>query len=211
MIILSSQVTKFILSECLTFLTQSVGRVCDAHGNWLADGVPPPASEHLFGDWTPFRSRLQFETADFLFRRSRMSGGNINTLFKLWKASLPEYYEAPFKSRNKLYETIDNIPFGELGWESFKMNYPYEGQSSGSGRPSWMDGQYEVWHRHSLKVLESLIGNPDFNGEFDYSLHQDYVNGEHCFKNLLSRNWAWRQVVSHKILCKPHTSYFAGT
>jgi hypothetical protein len=181
------------------FLTQTfVGRICTAYGDWLADNTPPDSEDH-FGDWMPFCDRLQFETADFLFRQSRMSGGDIKQLLRLWKATLPEHLEPPFKSRDDLYEVIDNIPFGELGWESFTMNYPRDGQSSGSGRPSWMDGQYEVWHRNSLEVVESLISNPDFEGEFDHAPHQDYVNGIHCFQNLMSGNWAWRQAVSCEI------------
>ncbi len=128
-----------------------------------------------------------------------MSGGGIDKLFKLWKSSLPGHFEPPFKNHSKLYKMIDDIPFGELGWESFTMNYPHKGQSSGSGRPSWMDGQYEVWHRNSLEVLETLIGNPDFNEEFDYSPHQDYMNGQHCFQDLMSGNWVWRQAVSPAI------------
>lgn len=135
-----------------------------------------------------------------------MSGGNINQLLKLWRASLPTHLEPLFESRDDLYETIDSIPFGELGWESFTMNYPRGGQGSGNERPSWMDGQYEVWHRSSLKVVESLIGNPDFEGEFDYSPHQDYVNGKHHFQNLMSGNWAWRQAVSREHVTQ-HDSY----
>lgn len=125
-----------------------------------------------------------------------MSGGNINQLLKLWRASLPPHFKPLFKSRRNLYETIDDIPFGELGWESFTMNYPHDGQVLEGARPSWMDGQYEVWHCNSLEVIETLISNPDFKDEFDYSPYQDYVDGKHCFQNLMSGNWAWRQAVS---------------
>lgn len=127
----------------------------------------------------------------------------------LWRASLPEYLKPPFKSRDDLYNVIDDIPFGELGWESFTMGYPHDGESSEGVRPSWMDGQYEVWHRNSLEAVESLISNPDFEGEFDYSPHQDYVNGKHSFQNLMLGNWAWRQAVSqgHSTKHTPHIQW----
>lgn len=138
-----------------------------------------------------------------------MSSGNINKLLRLWRADLPEYLKSPFKSRDNLYNVIDDIPFGELGWESFTMGYPHDGESSEGVRPSWMDGQYEVWHCNSLEAVESLISNPDFKGKFDYSPHQDYVNGKHSFQNLMSGNWAWRQAVSQGYSTKhtPHIQW----
>ncbi|KAG2037070.1 hypothetical protein BDR03DRAFT_1010988 [Suillus americanus] len=55
-------------------------RPCDESGNFLPLGTPPcPLAEQSPDDWAPFRNRMEFETAEFLFSRAQMSAPNINT------------------------------------------------------------------------------------------------------------------------------------
>jgi hypothetical protein len=62
-----------------------MARVCDENGvDILSDTPPPRGSGNGPGDWTPYKSRLEFEIADFLFRRNQMSAGDINLLFGLY-------------------------------------------------------------------------------------------------------------------------------
>lgn len=126
-----------------------------------------------------------------------MPGGKVNKLLKLWKESLGTEASAPFENCDHLHATIDAIPYG-LEWESFTMSYPPGNKPE--VRPSWMDQEFEVWHRDALEVVKSLIGNPDFDGEFDYSPYQHYVKGSHHFRDFMSGNWAWRQAVSGSVL-----------
>ncbi len=151
-------------------------------------------TDQITGDWSPFDDRVQFETAEFLFSRCQMSGGKLNHLLKLWKASLGDGKNAPFENRDHLYALIDAIPHG-LDWESFKMSYPHSDNREDVREP-WMDDEFEVWHRNALDAVKSIISNPDFNGEFDYSPYQYYVGESHQFRDLMSGNWAWRQAVS---------------
>lgn len=123
-----------------------------------------------------------------------MPGGKINQLLKLWKASFGTVKGAPFENRNHLYAMIDAIPYG-LDWESFTVSYPPSNNPE-EVRPPWMDQEFEVWHRDVFDVVKSIISNPDFDGEFDYSPYQHYVDGSHQFRDFMSGNWSWRQAVS---------------
>ena len=42
-----------------------------------------------------------------------------------------------------------------------------------------------------------MIGNPEFKDDFDFMPYQVYsMDGQHCFKDFMSGDWAWKQVVS---------------
>ena len=55
---------------------------------------------------------------------------------------------------------------------------------------------YKVWYRNPDAVISVMLGNPDFNGQFD--LHP-YVNlnpdGTCQWNNVMSGNLAWRNSV----------------
>ena len=160
----------------------------------------PPGTPPLFGplnnqDWAPYESRLQFETAELLFKRIQMSAGNIDTLLHLWAASLIKHGDKPpFNSCDDLYDIIDDTPVGDVKWESFSVRY--NGQFPEHNIPSWMNVEHEVWFRDPRAVVRSLLANPDFDGEFDYSPLQEYDSeGNHRFQDFMSGDWAWRQAV----------------
>ena len=48
-------------------------------------------------DWSPYTDRVQFEVADFLFRRNQMSAGDINIITGLWshQSLLPARFHPP--------------------------------------------------------------------------------------------------------------------
>ncbi len=175
-----------------------LGCICDCNGYWLPENVLPDKGGQKTGDWLPFEDCVQFETAKFLFSRCQMSSGRLNQLLKLWKASLGDERNAPFENHDHLYTLINAIPHG-LNWESFTMSYLMSDDEE-DVRPSWMDAEFEVWHRNVLEVVKSIIGNPDFNGEFDYSPYQYYVGESHQFWDLMSGNWAWRQAASKFVI-----------
>ncbi|KAJ3563932.1 hypothetical protein NP233_g8618 [Leucocoprinus birnbaumii] len=135
-------------------------------------------------------------TADFLYRESQMPEKKIKKLISLWEASFCQRQSTaghvPFQSLKEMYGSIDRIPHGDLDWQSFTINYP-QSDETGAEHLSWMAQKFEVWHHDVLKVIEGILSNPDFDGEFDYSPYQEYINGEHCFQNVMSGNWAWRQ------------------
>ena len=63
-----------------------IGKLCDEDGNPLDPFSSPIPETRDPRDWSPFRNRVEFETAEFLYKRCQMSGSNIDTLMELWAA-----------------------------------------------------------------------------------------------------------------------------
>jgi len=143
----------------------------------------------------PYNNRLQFEVADFLFRRNQMSAGDINFLLGLWAASLAIYdNEPPFLKATNLYDSIDSTPLGDVAWESFALQY--NGDRPVENTPPWMEAEYDVWFRDPRTLVHNLLSNPDFKSGFDYAPYQERTTvGVHRFKDFMSGNWAWNQAV----------------
>lgn len=160
--------------------------------------MPPPPRDSDRGpdDWTPYNNRLEFEVADFLYRRNQMSAGNINTLLALWAASLAIHNdEPPFSDTAQMYNTIDSIPLGDIPWESFSLQY--NGIKPEDDIPSWMEADYDVWFRNARTLVHNMLSNPDFKSDFDLApLQERTADGTHRFCNFMSGNWAWKQAVS---------------
>lgn len=171
------------------------GQICDKNGNDIPLNTPPPPWETDKGpdDWTPYSSRLEFETAEFLYHRNQMSSTDINLLFNLWSASLAPHNDAPpFINYNTMYETIDCTPLGDVPWESFSLKYNAEGEAL----LEWMTTDHEVWFRDPRDLVANLVSNRDFANEFDYSPLQEYdADGNHRFQDFMSGDWAWQQAV----------------
>jgi hypothetical protein len=155
-----------------------VGRICDDRGNSIPLDTPPPPRDSDKGsdDWTPYDNRLQFEVADFLFRRNQMSAGDINFLFNLWGASLAVHGDGPpFSKAKHLYDTIDSTPLGDVTWESFALLY--NGNRPVENTPAWMEAEYDVWFRDPRTLVHNLLSNQIWvhftRGDGHVSLHVD--------------------------------------
>jgi hypothetical protein len=157
---------------------------------------PPPNADKSPDDWTPYENRLQFEVADFLFRRNQMSVGDINFILHLWSASLAVHDdEPPFTNSTSMYNAIDSTPLAGTVWESFSLQY--NGDDHDEDAQSWTDAEYNVWFRDPRSLVHDLISNPDFKADFDYVPFQEHTNdGVHHFQDFMSGNWVWRQAVS---------------
>jgi hypothetical protein len=206
-IILLSVVRDNAINSVITSLILLViGQICDAQGHYVPPDTPPTLRDSDRGphDWTPYNNRVEFELADFLFRQNQMSGGDINSLLKIWAATLaPHGDDPPFHNHTDLYDTIDSTPIGEVPWKSFTVKY--DGAIQDGERSAWMDMEFEAWFRNPKQLVENMMANPDFNGEFDCSPFQEYdTNNNHRFCNFMSGDWVWKQAV-----CIPFT--IAGT
>jgi hypothetical protein len=188
---------SIFFKHALALTLRCIGRICDESGNNIPLGMPPSHStDKRFDDWTPYNNRLQFEVADFLYRRNQMSAGDINCLLSLWAASLAIHGdEPPFSKASHLYDTIDSTPLGDVTWESFGLQY--NGPRPAENVPSWMQAEYDVWFRDPCTLVRNLLSNPDFKSGFDYAPYQERTtDGVHRFKDFMSANWAWKQAVS---------------
>lgn len=186
--------TLYQLFHNLSVIEHFAAQPCDVNGNPLAAGVPPPLRTTAeFGDWTPFDNRVEFELAEFLFKREQMSNGNIDDLMDLWAASNLRD-RPPFADHRDLYSVIDSIQLGQNPWACFSVRY--SGPLPSTDIPSWMTQTYEVWYRDPRKTALNMLNNPDFDGEFNYQPYRKFhADGEREYSNLMSGNWAWKQAV----------------
>ncbi|KAG2117733.1 hypothetical protein DEU56DRAFT_874097 [Suillus clintonianus] len=165
------------------------GRICDEHGDDIPPNTPPPPRPSNRGpdNWTPYANRVEFEVADFLYRRNQMSGGDIDFIFNLWAASLAAHGETPpFTNHVEMYNVIDSTPLGDVAWQSFSSEY--NGALPEGDIPTWMTSEYDVWFRDPRILVHNILSNPDFEGEFDYAPLQEYdtSNGAHRFQDFMS-------------------------
>ena len=178
-----------------------LGNICDVLGESLPAGSSPPPFNNVADGYSPFGDRLEFEFADFIYRRDQMSGANTNILLDIWEANtLKLGGEASFHKHKDIYSMIDSIPHGDVPWNSFLLYYQGERPEEGPV-PSWMDAEYDVWSRDPRKLLHNLISNPDFKDKFNYFPYHEYIDGKHTFQDFMSGDWVWRQAVQILFYC----------
>jgi hypothetical protein len=170
------------------------GMPCDKNGNFLDPDTPPPHRNNLSPtNWSPFDSRISFETAEFLYKRAQMSAGKIDDLLDLWAASLLKAGGSPlFKGHRDLYHTIDSAKHGDVPWKNFKVQY-----DGGNRTAPWMSEDYDVWYRDPHEVVLDMLARTDFNGEVDAAPFREYgADGKRVYHDFMSGDWAWKQAVS---------------
>ncbi|KAF9245384.1 hypothetical protein BU15DRAFT_85684 [Melanogaster broomeanus] len=156
-------------------------------GDFIDPTTPPPVpSERSNDDWTPYRNRLEFETAHFLFSQEEMSAKKINALLHLWGISLAVH---------DLYGMIDATPLGDVPWSSHSISYT--GDRSGDIAP-WMDIAYEVHFRDPQQLAQNILKNLDFKDEIDYTPYREWEERpdgtyNRRWRDLMSADWAWNQ------------------
>ncbi|KAI9429507.1 hypothetical protein H4582DRAFT_2114355 [Lactarius indigo] len=165
---------------------------CDKDGNFLPPGAPPQPREGApEGDWSPFKNEVQFQLADLVYCRAKLSATNINSLLHLWAQSMSQFdAPAPFESHEDLYALIDSSALGDVPWQCLLTTAP-EGVDEGT--PSWMRKTYEVWYRNPDTVLSAMLSNSEFRGQFDLQLYINLnANGTRRWSDVMSGNIAWR-------------------
>ncbi|RDX47386.1 hypothetical protein OH76DRAFT_1354246 [Lentinus brumalis] len=170
------------------------GKPCDVDGNVLPDDAPPsPPSVRATDDWSPFKDRVSFELAELLYQKEQMPAKNIDALLNLWAASLlPHREPAPFKNHVDLYDTIDDIPLGDVKWQSFKLSYG--GEKPDADVPSWMTDMHTVHFRDPHAIVGQMLANLSFKDEIDWCPVREFSpDGKRRLKNFMGGDWAWRQ------------------
>ena len=158
---------------------------------------PSPWETPLQGDWTPFRTEVEFKVADLIYRRAELSASNIDDLPDLWADSFEEFdasQYAPFENHQDLYATIDSSTLGDIPWQCLVTGVS---DDIDEHSPSWMQAHYEVWYHNPEAVISAMLSNPDFDGQFDLCPYIDLDGrGERQWNNVMSGNIAWRRSVS---------------
>jgi len=68
-----------------------------------------------------------------------------------------------------------------------------------------MDQTYDVWYHDPHVVIKNIFSNMDFDGEIDYVPYRDFLeDGSRRYKDFMSGDWAWEQVVSNISLIINH-------
>lgn len=155
-------------------------------------------------DWGPFNSQVQFETADFLFKKAEMSQGDINILMQLWASTTVDHC-APFENHQDMLSTIDSIQEGDAPWDSFSAKY--SGTPPLTNPPDWMVKEYTVYYRNPLAVIRNMISNLAFDGQFDYSPFMEFEGESRQRSDVMSGDWAWEQAAGSY----PHSRFIQLT
>ena len=171
---------------------------CNAQGGFLLLGSKPQPQVHDINDWTPYMDHIQFEVAQFLYKRNQMSSADTDTQLYLWAAMLQKHSDRPpFKNQAHLLHTIDKTPLGNVKWNQFSVQYTGEVPNV-PNPPIWMKQKFEVWYRDPHNVVHQLLSNPDFAKEVDLCPYCEFsTEGDvrQC-GDFMSGNWAWQQAAS---------------
>ena len=126
-----------------------------------------------------------------------MSAGDINIITGLRAALLAQHNDVPpFKNTKSMYNTINSTPLGDVLWQSFTLKYNGD-LPDGKVPAPWVETDYDAWYWDPHTLIYNIISNPDFKGEFDYALYQEYSDDDqHCFQDMMSGDWVWKQAGS---------------
>ena len=145
------------------------------------DPASPPITERQEpNDWTPFSNHVEFEMADFIYKRCQMSGSNIAILMELWAAysALRDPKDtsssnlSPFINQREMYDKIDAIPIQGVPWQSLILSF--DGLIP-KNPPPWMTAEHMVWFQDPRLIFKKMLDNPDFKDSFDYALYRQYA------------------------------------
>lgn len=181
-----------------------LGQPCSEDGVYLPPNTPPPPqhTNHNSEDWTPYRDRIEFETAQFLYCQTQMSATNIDILLDLWASTLLKHNETPpFANHTDLYNTIDSTPLGDVPWQNFSLRYNGDDEILDTPQvPQWMTCEYEVWFRDPHTIIMNMISNLDYNNHADIAPVRIFnSNGSRVYQNFMSGDWGWEESVSSLI------------
>ena len=171
---------------------------CDKLGDDLPSHAPPPHTEQTEdseSEWYPFNSRLKFDFAWYHFVEVESSECNLNKGLDLWATSVLKHGgSAPWKSATELHETIDAIQHGDAPWKTYQFHY--QGPLPPTP-PQWMMHTYKLCVHDTHQVLCQQFANPEFKDKINYTPYRQFNKAGKCvWSNFMSRDWAWKQVVS---------------
>lgn len=171
----------------------TVGTPCNAEGVDLPPNTPPPPPPPSDDGYFPYADRADFELANLLFKKTKMSADRVNELMDILAA---KYRHPPFADIKDMHSQIDATKLGDVPWESFSVTYCGPKPEDAENVPSWMEAEYEVWFRDPQTVLENQLANPDFKDGIHYAPFREYgSDGKRQWQDLMSGNWAWSQAV----------------
>ncbi|KAG2359041.1 hypothetical protein BDR07DRAFT_1452481 [Suillus spraguei] len=161
-------------------------RPCDSEGKFLPLGTPPPPlTDKTPDNWTPYKSRVEFELADDLFTKNQTPMHSIDQLLDIWAASLMQAgsRSSLFSDHRHVYKMINNTPLGDVKWQLFTVKYT--GEIPEEGAAPWIADTHKVWFRDPCEVVRNMLSNPDFAVEIDLRPYREFAmeNNEHQWQD----------------------------
>ena len=139
--------------------------------------------------------------------RLQSSAGDIQEGLDLWRATVIKHASnhdtaldtVPWDNAEQLYETIDCIDAGEIGWKTLKFSYTGPKPPT---PPQWMEQTYDLNVRDVLGLLEQQLASPEFEGQFEYTPFQEFdYEDNRVYSHLMSAFWANREAVWYSLIC----------
>ncbi|EIW77688.1 hypothetical protein CONPUDRAFT_156874 [Coniophora puteana RWD-64-598 SS2] len=158
------------------------GRPCNEYGEFLEDGTHAPPRNEDIDDWSPFADKHKVE----------MSAPNIDFLLELWAFDAAQKeVEGPFISHRDVYSTIDSVREGGVPWECLSVGFTGDVTPDS---PSWKAQEYHIWYQNPNNVIQTMLSNRDFAGQFDAAPYQLFdQKGDRRWDNVMAGNYSWRQ------------------
>ncbi|KAF8258996.1 hypothetical protein EI94DRAFT_1774037 [Lactarius quietus] len=147
--------------------------------------------------WLPFGNRLEFEWAYYHYVRLQFLAEDIQQGLDLWRATVSRHNvdsdscdEVLWRNAKDMYDTIDSIAIGRVGWTTHQLSYI--GPRPSGTVPCWMDESYELNVWDVLSIFEEQLASKEFDGWFEYTPYEEYTeNGSCMYCNLMSGDWAF--------------------
>ena len=99
-----------------------------------------------------------------------------------------------------MYDTIDSIQVGTVGWMTYRLSYG--GPLPAGTVPHWMQETYELNVQDVLAVFEEQLASKEFDGQFEYTPYEEYdENGSCVHSNFMSGSWGFCEAVSISMSC----------
>jgi hypothetical protein len=123
------------------------------------------------------------------------SAGLIDKALDLWAATVLEFGgDSPWVNSDDLYATIDAIQRGDAPWKVYKVRY--QGPLPPCTPPKWMTETYELCTRDSRLLLHQQLETTHFKDQINLSPYRQFdAHQQRTWSNLMSADWAWKQVV----------------
>jgi Plavaka transposase len=143
-------------------------------------------------DWFPFQSRTEFEFAELVYCKEKMSKANTNLFLELI-AKWPEAASL-FDSHDDMCGKIDATELGDAPWQ--KATLQYREDVPARDVPEWMTASYDLYYRDPHIVVKNILSNTTFKGGIDCVPYQEFGHkDERRYENLMSGDWAYRNAV----------------
>ncbi|KIM50535.1 hypothetical protein SCLCIDRAFT_34192 [Scleroderma citrinum Foug A] len=196
---LDGMITEFIGPGNKVYHNYHVGlnaRRCDSQGHFLPDDASlPHRVQGSPDDWAPYRNRLEFKLAKFLFKCAEMLANQIDTLLEIWAASLLELGGNPlFTNHTDLYHVIDSMSDEPDEQDEVIELAGQDGQDGqDESEAPWMFNVYDVWYQDPRQVIHNLLGCTDIKDEMDFIPYREFnaTNNERHWEDFMLGYWAW--------------------